>query len=91
MNGVILPNIGAEMLPGIKPSMVIAVGSCLIMPLALLLAPMAGRLVDLHGQAGYLAVFLMGSTLAGCAAIGFALIVREPRSGQEFQIRIRRV
>lgn len=89
LEGLTLANLGTELVPEIKPAMIIAVGSSLIVPVALVVAPLGGRLVDLGGPAGYLAVFLVGVTLAVCALIGFTLLVREPRTGQEIYVRVR--
>lgn len=91
LNFIILPNLGAELVPEVKPSMIIGLASVLVMPLSFGTATLAGWLVDLHNSAGYVAVFCVGIVLAGCSLLGFILLVREPRTGQEIYIRIRRV
>jgi len=60
------------------------------MALSLALAPIGGWLVDAHDSAGYLCVFVVGATLSLCTLIGFLLIVREPRTGQELYVRLRK-
>jgi len=90
LNMMVLANLGAEMVPEVRPATIIAAGGTLAMPLSLALAPVGGWLVDMHEGAGYLCAFVVGATLSLCAAIGFALIVREPRTGQELFVRLRK-
>ena len=90
LNILILANFGAELVPDMKPAVIIATGNTLVMPLSLVVAPMGGRLADIYGAGGYLAVLVMGVTLSVCALVGFILLVREPRTGQEIYVRIRR-
>jgi MFS family permease len=85
----VLANLGAELVPSVRPATIIAVGSSLTLPLTLAVAPAAGRLADLLGKTGYLAAFIMGATLAFCSLLGFVLLVREPRTGQEIHVRFR--
>ena len=86
----LLANLGSELVKNIRPSTIIAVGGTLAVPLSFSIAPLAGWLVDHFHQGGYLAVFIMGISLALCASLGFILITREPRTGCEIYIRIRR-
>ena len=88
-SGLVLPNLGAEMVPQVKPAMIIAVGSVMVMPFSLVAAPLGGKLVDAHGPAGYLAVFVTGLALGLCALLGFVAVIREPRTGQEIYVRMR--
>ncbi|MFH0910561.1 MAG: MFS transporter [Planctomycetota bacterium] len=88
---LVLFNLGPELVPNVRPAKITAIATILVMPLSLCLAPLGGLLVDLHGaKGGYLAVFVLGTALALCALIGFAAVTREPRTGQELHIRIRR-
>jgi MFS family permease len=87
----VLPNLGAEMVPEIRPASLIGVGTALCLPLGLVVAPLSGMLVDAWGQAGYIGAFMVGATLCLCSLVGFILIVREPRTGQELYVRLRRV
>lgn len=89
--GLVLANLGSEMVPEVKPAIVIAVGSIIVSPVGLIIAPLSGWLADTHGKAGYLAVLVMGATLGFCALLGFLTVIREPRTGQEIYIRIRHV
>jgi len=91
LNGMVIANLGAELVPEVKPAMIIAVGGTITMPFSLGMAPLGGWLVDAHGQAGYLAVLVMGLTASVCALVGFITVVREPRTGQEIILRFRRV
>ena len=87
----VMANLGAELVPGVRPATIIAVGGTLAMPLSLAMAPVGGWLVDTYKEAGYLCVFVVGATLSLCALVGFVLLVREPRSGQELFVRIRKI
>ena len=89
LEALTLANLGSELAPENKPAMIIAVGSAIVIPVTMLVAPLGGRLVDVFGPAGYMAVFLVGATLAVCALLGFAVLVREPRTGQEIYVRVR--
>jgi MFS family permease len=90
LSPIIMANLGAELVPSVRPATIIAVGGMMTMPLSLGLAPVGGWLVDAHGSAGYLCAFVVGATLSCCAAAGLVLIVREPRTGQELYVRIRK-
>jgi hypothetical protein len=87
---MVLGNLGSELVPEVRPATIIAVGGTLAMPLSFCLAPVGGWLVDTYRQAGYLCVFVVGATLSFCAIVGFVLIVREPRTGQELYVRLRK-
>lgn len=87
----VLPNLGAEIVSDVRPAMIFALVFVLTVPISLVIAPLAGLLVDIMGYAGYLGVFMMGATFCLCSAIGFAFILREPRTGQELYIRMRRM
>ena len=61
------------------------------MPVSLCIAPWGGWLADAHGPAGYIAVQAVGLTLSLCAFVGLTAVVREPRTGQEIYVRLRRM
>jgi MFS family permease len=89
LSQVVLANLGHEMLPKIPQAMIVAVGRCLVLPLTVAVGPVSGVLVDVRGDAGYVAAFVAGVLLTGIAALGFLLVTREPRTGEEIHIRIR--
>ena len=91
VNYLVLTNLGIELVPQVKPAAIFAVGSTTVIPFSLITAPLAGRFVDFHGEKGYHAIFMMGLVLALCALVGFITVVREPRTGQEIYVRIRRI
>ncbi|MHC4873026.1 MAG: MFS transporter [Planctomycetota bacterium] len=88
---IMLPNLASEIVPDISTAMIVAITNTCIAPIAALIAPLTGWIIDLHGTSGYLAVFTLGTGLSACALLGFIAVVREPRSGQELYIRIRRM
>lgn len=61
------------------------------MPLPLLPAPLSGILVDHFGKGGYIASFTAGITLSLCVFLGYFFIIREPRSGQDIYIGVRKI
>ena len=91
LSWLVLANLGSEILPNFRPSIILGLGTAITLPLALLIAPLSGVLVDILGLAGYTGAFMIGATLSICALIGFAFIIREPRTGQELSIVMRRV
>lgn len=91
LSWLVLANLGSEILPNFRPSIILGLGTAITLPLALLIAPLSGVLVDVLGLAGYTGAFMIGATLSICALIGFAFIIREPRTGQELTIVMRRV
>jgi MFS family permease len=91
LTSLVLANLGNELMPGNKTTTIIAASSLLVMPLNLITAPLGGRLVDVYGAAGYTAVFTGGVVLSLCAALGFLVVIREPRTGEEIVIRQRAI
>jgi len=91
LTALVLANLGNELMPGNKTTTIIAASSLLVMPLNLITAPLGGRLVDVYGAAGYTAVFTGGLVLSLCAALGFLVVIREPRTGEEIVIRQRAI
>ncbi len=89
LGNVILVNLGAELVPSVKPAIIIAVSSTLFMPILVLAGPISGKLTDLYGAGGYMAVFVAGISLSFCSLLGFIFLVREPRTGQEIYVRLR--
>ena len=89
LTALVLANLGHELMPGAKTTAIIAAASVLTLPLNLVVAPLAGRLVDAHGASGYTAVFTAGLVLSLCAGLGFGVVIRVPRSGEEIVIRQR--
>jgi len=90
MGFLVLGNLGAELVPKANPAFIIAFGFAAVMPLALVLAPLTGLLVDVRGAEAYLAIFVLGSATALMALLGFTMVVREPRRGRLIYVRVRR-
>ncbi len=76
---LLLGNFGTELVPEVKPTTIIVIGSTLVMPMSLLIAPLGGSMVDQFGRSGYLAVFVFACLLAMIALLGFLFWVKEPR------------
>ncbi len=87
----ILANLGYELVPDVRSAPIVAAGSVMTLPVSVTMGPLGGRLADVFGEAGYLAVFAVGATLSIVALFGFLLLVREPRSGQEIYVRLRKI
>jgi len=89
VNMLLLANFGSELAPHVKTGIIMAAGNVTVSLLCLVVAPLAGLLVDLHGPGGYLTVFVTGTILSLLALLGYCLIVREPRKGHELIVRVR--
>jgi len=81
----ILCNMGAEICPDVKPGHLMALGHSSVLLGVVPAMAACGRLVDYLGS--YDAVFAVLLTLALVAALGFALLVREPRTGRLYMIK----
>lgn len=88
---IVLVNLGHEMIPEVPSAFIVGIGRTLVLPVILVIGPLSGLLVDVHGNAGYLAVFITGVVLSAIAVIGFLLVIREPRTGEEIYVRLRRM
>ena len=80
-----LVNMSVELCPSLGVTDLTALGGTLLLPFVGIAAPVAGRIVDVTDN--YAAVFYIGATIAVIALIGFAFLVREPRSGRLYIIK----
>ena len=81
----ILCNMGAEICPEVKPGRLMALGHSSVLLGVVPAMAACGRLADCLGS--YDAVFSVLLTLALVSALGFALLVREPRTGRLYMIK----
>jgi len=79
LSQLLLGNFGTELVPDVKPTTIIVIGSTLVMPMSLVIAPLGGSIVDHFGRGGYLAVFFFACLLSLSALFGFLFLVKEPR------------
>lgn len=91
LSNVAAVNLGVELAPRVKITTILASIAIFALPVNLWLAPLGGWLADHFGSTGYMMVFAAGATLSLCALAGFALVIREPRTGQELYVRMREV
>lgn len=89
LSNIAAVNLGVELAPRVKITTILAAIAILALPVNLWLAPLGGWLADHFGAAGYMMVFASGATLSLCALAGFAIVIREPRTGQELFVRMR--
>jgi MFS family permease len=80
-----LVNMSVELCPSIGVTDLTALGGTLLLPVVATAAPLAGMLIDRTGS--YSTVFFIGVTIAAIALGGFALLVREPRTGRIYVIK----
>ncbi|HEY9594778.1 MAG TPA: MFS transporter [Spirochaetia bacterium] len=84
-SGFVLLNMGLELCPSVGASDLTALGGTFLLPFVAVATPLAGSIIDHTGS--YLAVFFVGVTISIVALIGFAILVREPRTGRLYEIR----
>jgi MFS family permease len=80
-----LVNMSVELCPSLGASDLTALGGTLLVPFVAVISPLAGSVIDTTGS--YLAVFFIGVTIATIALFGFALLVREPRTGRLYDFK----
>lgn len=81
----VLGNMCVELLPGREPSLLLSTATTMFLPIVLLGVLTAGRLGDSQGS--YAFVFVLGAVMAAVAALGFLLLVAEPRGGRLYVVR----
>jgi MFS family permease len=82
---LVLCNMSLELCPQLSAIDLTALGSTIILPVVGTVPPLAGAIIDLTSS--YLSVFFVGATIAFIALMGFAALVREPRSGRLYVVR----
>ena len=82
----LLCNMGAELCPDIPPNRLLAVGNCLTLPFVVGINTLGGAVLDWTGT--YRPLFVAVLAIALVALLGFAFLVREPRSGRLYMIKI---
>jgi MFS family permease len=80
----VLVNMSVELFPAMGATDLTALGNTILLPFLAVVPPLAGLIVDLSQS--YLAVFLLGATIALVAGGGFLALVREPRSGRLYTV-----
>ena len=86
MRFALLSNMGAEICPAIRPNRLMAIGNSLQLVFVVAANTLAGASVDLFGA--YRPVFVANLVVCLVAALGFAIIVREPRSGRLYMMKM---
>jgi MFS family permease len=84
-NSFMLVNMSVELCPSLNTTDLLAIAGTLILPFVAISSPLAGSIIDITGM--YTPVFYIGATICLISLFGFALIVREPRSGRLYEIR----
>lgn len=82
---LVLCNMSLELCPQLTAIDLTALGSTIILPVVGTVPPLAGAIIDLTSS--YLSVFFVGATIAFIALMGFAALVREPRTGRLYVVR----
>ena len=82
---MVLCNMGAEICAVVRPGRLMALGHSLALLLVLPGMAFCGRVVDVTGAYEWVFVGLL--VLSGVAGLGFACIVREPRTGRQYVIK----
>jgi MFS family permease len=82
---MVLTNLSVEILPGVAPGTLTIMGNLLVLPVAGVIAPVSGALID-YGVP-YSSVFLVGLILSLVALGGIIALVKEPRKGRVYVIK----
>ena len=80
-----LVNMSVELCPSLGGTDLTALGGFLLLPFVAVSSPLAGLIIDRSGS--YPSVFYLGATIAAIAFFGFALLVREPRTGKLYEFK----
>jgi MFS family permease len=81
----VLVNMSVELCPSLGVTDLTALGGTLLLPAVAIATPLAGTVIDLTGS--YPSVFFIGATVALIALLGFAFLVREPRTGRLYVVK----
>ena len=81
----VLCNMGAEICPDVRPGRLMALGNSLVLLLVVPGMAACGWVVDYSGR--YDVVFVTFFVLSLVSALGFACIVKEPRTGRLYMIK----
>ncbi len=82
---MVLTNFSVEILPSVAPGTLTIMGNLLVLPVAGILAPVSGALID--NGVPYSSVFLVGLILSLVALGGIITLVKEPRKGRVYVIK----
>jgi len=82
---MVLINLSVELRPQQNAGMLIAAANTVMMPVILVASALAGLVIDLTGS--YTVVFSVAAILALVGALGFAVLVREPREKRMYIIK----
>ena len=80
-----LVNMSVELCPSLGGTDLTALGGMLLVPFIAVSSPLAGMIIDATGS--YPSVFYLGASIAAIAFFGFALLVREPRTGKLYEVK----
>jgi MFS family permease len=81
---LVLCNMSLELCPQLSAIDLTALGSTIMLPVVGTIPPLAGAIIDLTSS--YHSVFFVGATIAVIALMGFAALVREPRTGRLYVV-----
>ena len=82
---MVMTNMSVELLPKQNSGTLIAAASSLMMPIILVATPLAGWVIDKTGS--YTIIFALGAIVAAISALGFLVLVHEPRTRKMYIIR----
>ena len=83
---MLLCNMGAELCPAIPANRLVAVGNVIMLPFVAAATILSGVMIDITGS--YAPIFIANMVLSVVAVLGYAFIVREPRAGTLYMIKM---
>jgi hypothetical protein len=82
---MVMDQLAVELMPTLNTGLLVSLGKLILTPVMILIIPLSGLVIDLTKS--YALVFSLGATLALISAVGFAVLVKEPRSRKMYVIK----
>ena len=82
---MVMDLLAVELMPTLNTGLLVSLGKLILTPVVILIIPLSGLVIDLTKN--YALVFSLGSTLALISAVGFAVLVKEPRGRKMYVVK----
>lgn len=82
---MVMDQLAVELMPTLNTGLLVSLGKLIMTPVMILIIPLSGLIIDLTKS--FTLVFSLGATLALISAVGFALLVKEPRGRKMYVVK----